>query len=79
VILEYIVATTTSVHVVSTVPFGHIVAFVIPLVELLMSLPVMWRKEHVWNLKVFQRVDLPIVLPYCIQDQYFLYLFINKY
>jgi hypothetical protein len=42
--------------------FDTIIAFVIPLVVLLMSLPVMCHKEHLWNFSVFQRVHLSSLL-----------------
>jgi hypothetical protein len=38
------------------VAFHTIVAFDIPLIALLTSSPVMWRKEHLWNFSVLQRV-----------------------
>jgi uncharacterized membrane protein len=54
----------TSDHIVvtitldTTVAFNTIVAFVIPLVALLMSLPMMWHKKHLWKFRVLQRVHL---------------------
>jgi hypothetical protein len=35
-----------------------VVAFGIPLVALLISSPMMWLEENLWNLKVLQRVHL---------------------
>jgi hypothetical protein len=34
------------------------VAFGIPLVSMLMSMPMMWCEEHLWNFSVLQRVHL---------------------
>jgi hypothetical protein len=42
-----------------TVAFDTIVALAIPLVPLLTSWSVMWRKEYLWNCSVLQRVHLP--------------------
>lgn len=39
-----------------------IAAFLILLVSLLTSSPEMWRKEHIWNFRVLQRVHLSILL-----------------
>jgi hypothetical protein len=36
--------------------FDTSLAFIIPLVALLTSLPVMWREEHLWIFVVLQRV-----------------------
>jgi uncharacterized membrane protein YagU involved in acid resistance len=36
--------------------FDIVVTFVIPLVTLLTSSPVMWREEYLWNIGVLQRV-----------------------
>jgi hypothetical protein len=42
-----------------------ILVFIIPLVALKTSSPVMWRKEHLWNFSVLQRVQLSsLVTPY---------------
>jgi hypothetical protein len=57
VALDRIVATTLDM----IVAFDTIVAFVIPLVALLTSSPVMWRKEHLWNFRVLQRVHFPFL------------------
>jgi hypothetical protein len=59
-----IVAPVTSDRVAATMTLDTIVAFVIPLVALLTSSPVMWRKEHVWYVSVLQRVGykFPILL-----------------
>jgi hypothetical protein len=43
---------------VTTVAFSTIVAFVIPLVALLTSSPMMWREEQFWNFSVLERVGL---------------------
>jgi hypothetical protein len=40
------------------VAFDTIVAIVIPLVSLLTSSSVMWRKERLWNVSVPQKVQL---------------------
>jgi hypothetical protein len=54
----------TSDHIVAKivldiiVTFDTIFAFVSPLVVFLTSLPVMWRKEHLWKFSVFQKVHL---------------------
>jgi hypothetical protein len=42
----------------TTVAFDTTVACVILLVALLMSLSMMWQKEHLWNFSVLQRVQL---------------------
>jgi hypothetical protein len=53
-----IVATDNSDHICTTmaqdiiVAFDTIVAFVIPLVTMLTSAPVMWHEEHIWNVSV---------------------------
>jgi hypothetical protein len=39
------------------VSFDTTVAFVIPLAALLTS-PMLWHKEHLWNFSVLQRVHL---------------------
>jgi hypothetical protein len=58
---KHTVATMALDHIVATmeldvtVAFGTIVAFVIPLVALLMSSPVTWHKERLWNFSVLQR------------------------
>jgi hypothetical protein len=56
--LKHIVAKKTLVYIVLTVTLDHIVTFVIALVALLTSSPMMWRKEHLWNVSVLQRVGL---------------------
>jgi hypothetical protein len=43
----------------TTAAFDTIVSFAIPLVALLTSSPMMWRKEHLWNFSVLQRVHTP--------------------
>jgi hypothetical protein len=40
----------------SPVAFDTIVAFVIPLIALLTSSPVMWRKERLWKFSMLQIV-----------------------
>jgi hypothetical protein len=54
--LEYIVALATSDNI-TRVALDTIVAFVIPLVALLTS-PLMWREEHLWNISVLQRARI---------------------
>jgi hypothetical protein len=44
------------------VAFDTIVDFDIPFVAMLTSSPVIWRKEHVWNVSVLQRVHLFILV-----------------
>jgi hypothetical protein len=52
----------TSDHIIvtmtfdATVAFDTIVAFVIPLVALMKSSPVMLRDEHLWNFSALQRL-----------------------
>jgi hypothetical protein len=41
-----------------TVAFDTSVTFVIPLVTLLTSSPIMWREEHLWNFTLLQRAHL---------------------
>jgi hypothetical protein len=54
----------TSDHIIATVTVDTIAtldttaAFVIPLVVVLASSPVMWHEEHIWNFNVLQRVLL---------------------
>jgi hypothetical protein len=54
----------TSGHFIVTmtldtiVVFDSTVAFVIPLIALLTSMPVMWHEEHLWNFSVLQGVHL---------------------
>jgi hypothetical protein len=50
----------TSDYIIAIMPSDTIVALVIPLVALLTSPPVMWRKEHLWNFGVIQTVSIPI-------------------
>jgi hypothetical protein len=57
-VFNHIVTTVTSFNIVATVTFDTIVDFVIPLVVLLTSSPVMWRKERLWKFSVLQRVHL---------------------
>jgi hypothetical protein len=45
-------------HTFAEMALDTIVAFVIPLVALLTSSPIMWCEEHLWNFSVFQRVHL---------------------
>jgi hypothetical protein len=59
VTFEHIVAAVTLDIIVATVTLYIIVAFVIPLVALLTSPPVMSRKEHLWRFNVLHRVNLP--------------------
>jgi hypothetical protein len=57
--LEQIFATVTLVHFfLAKMTLDTIVGFVIPLVALLTSGPVMWRKERLRNISVVQRVHL---------------------
>jgi hypothetical protein len=49
-------AEMTSEHIMATVTLDGIVAFVIPMVALLTSLPMMCHVEHLWNFSVLQRV-----------------------
>jgi hypothetical protein len=72
-----IITTITSVRIAATVILDHIVAtmtldttveFFIPFVALLTSLPVVWRKEHHWNLIVLQRVHLSSLVGNCIES-----------
>jgi hypothetical protein len=37
---------------IATMTLDTIVAFVIPVFALLMSVPVMWREERLWNFSV---------------------------
>jgi hypothetical protein len=61
--LDYIVATSTLMHIFATlsldsiVDFDTIIVFPIPLVALLIS-PVVWHKEHVLNFSVLKRLQL---------------------
>jgi hypothetical protein len=41
----------------TSIAFYIIVAFIIPLVALLTS-PVLWHEEHLWNFDILQRVHL---------------------
>jgi hypothetical protein len=58
--LDHRVATMALDRIAATMTFDAsvasdtIVAFVFPLAGLLTSLPVMWRKEQVWNLCVLK-------------------------
>jgi hypothetical protein len=56
--LDHIVATMTLDHIVATTAllFDNIVVFVIPLVAIMTSSPVMRHKEHLWNFCVLQKV-----------------------
>jgi hypothetical protein len=61
-ILDRMVTTVTLDHNVATMTLDTIVAFtivafVVRLVALLSS-PVMWRKEHIWNGCVLRRVHV---------------------
>jgi hypothetical protein len=47
--------TVVTITLDTIVAFGDIVAFIILLVALLTSSPVMWRKEHIWNFSVLHR------------------------
>jgi hypothetical protein len=53
VTLDYIIATMALDHIIA---FDTIVAFFIPLFALLTSSPMMWYKEHLWNISALQRV-----------------------
>jgi hypothetical protein len=55
------IAATMSLDTI--VASDTIVLFVVPLVALLTSWPVMWRKEHLWNCSVLQRVHISNPLP----------------
>jgi hypothetical protein len=63
-LLGYIVATVTSYHIVATMTLDNIVAsdttdaFIIPLVAMLTSSPVMCREEQLWNFSVLQSTPL---------------------
>jgi hypothetical protein len=59
--LDYIIAAMTYG---TTVPSHMIVSFVIPLVSLLTSMPMMWSEEHLWNVSVLQRVHLSNLVIY---------------
>jgi hypothetical protein len=55
--MEVIVAAMNLDHIATVtldaiVTFDTIVAFVIPFIVLLMSTPVMWHEEHLWNFSV---------------------------
>jgi hypothetical protein len=56
--LDHIIIAMTLDHFVTTMALDTTVAFLIPLVALLMSLPVMWHNEHIWNFSVLQRVHI---------------------
>jgi hypothetical protein len=64
--LDHIVASITSDTIVV---FDIIVEFLMSAVALLTSSPVMWRKEHIWNFSVLQRVlciNYPIIQYYAV-------------
>jgi hypothetical protein len=64
---DYSVATITLDKVVAT---DIIVAFIIPLIALLISSPVLWHTEHSSNFCVFQRVhhsNLIFLFPYFVE------------
>jgi hypothetical protein len=44
----------TTMILGTTVAFDAIVALIVPLLALMTSMPVMWRKEHFWNFSVLQ-------------------------
>jgi hypothetical protein len=61
--LEHIVTQMTFDHIVATMTLDHtvkmitdgfdtVVAFLIPLNALLTSSPIMWCKEHLWNVSI---------------------------
>jgi hypothetical protein len=52
---DHNIATMTQDTVVA---FDKSVAFFIPMVTLLMSMPMMWHEEHLWNVSVLQREHL---------------------
>jgi hypothetical protein len=52
-VFHIIVTTVISDHIVALITLDTIVAFVIPLVTLRASSPVMWRKEHLWYSKEY--------------------------
>jgi hypothetical protein len=62
--LDYILATVPLDHILATVTLDNIVAFdtifafFISLVVLLVSSPVTWCEEHLWNFSLLQRVRL---------------------
>jgi hypothetical protein len=51
--LDHIAETMTMITIVA---FDIIVTFGNPVAALLTLSPVMWRKEHLWNISVLQRV-----------------------
>jgi hypothetical protein len=63
--LDHTVTTMTLDHTVATMTMDTTTAFVIPLVALLTSSPVMRRKEHHWNASVLQRVHIPSLVIFC--------------
>jgi hypothetical protein len=68
-LLDYTDATVTSYHIIPItlnvmVSFDVIVAFIIPLVTLLTSSPLMWRGEHLWNFSVLQRTRFSSIESY---------------
>jgi hypothetical protein len=52
---DHITATTT---LEATAAFNTIIAFVIPLVVMLLSMPLVWQEKHLWNFSILQRVYL---------------------
>jgi hypothetical protein len=78
-ILNHNVGTMLLDHTVSSVPLDTIVPSVIPLVSLLISSPMKWHKEHLWNFSVLQRVHLSklVSLPIFITEVDFCRWFIQ--
>jgi hypothetical protein len=56
--IPYLYAKLTSEHIMATVTLDGIVAFVISMVALLMSLPMMYHELHHWNVSVLKRVHI---------------------
>jgi hypothetical protein len=62
-LLAPIVATLTLNHIIATMTLDIVVAFVITFIVLL-SMPVMWYEEHLWNFSVLQRENLSNLASY---------------
>jgi hypothetical protein len=67
--LAHIVEMMTLVQTVATVTLDTTVDFVTPLVALLKSWPVMWRKEHLWNSNVLKGVHNPTLFIFSLNDR----------
>jgi hypothetical protein len=48
----------------TTIAFCTTAAFVISIIALLMSSPMMWHKVHLWNFSVLQTVNIPHLIFY---------------